>query len=55
MRRIRCRADAIRVEVKPAVVRGFNGVMLGKRPVLVASDGAVCFRTSILPAGHSDS
>jgi hypothetical protein len=48
------RASATKVTVRPGVIRGFDGVMLGKRPVLVFADGAVDYRTSVVPAPRYD-
>jgi hypothetical protein len=48
------REQATKVSVQPGVVRGFDGVMLGKLPVLVSADGAVQYRTSIIPAREYD-
>ena len=44
------RAETTRVKVEPGVIRGFDAVMLGKLPVLVAADGAINYRTSVMPA-----
>lgn len=48
------RASATRVAVAPCVIRGFDGVMLGKLPVFVFADGAIDYRTSVVPAHQYD-
>lgn len=54
--RLECarRINATRVMVQPGVIRGFDGVMMGKLPVLVFADGAVSYRTTVVPALHYD-
>jgi hypothetical protein len=49
------RSAATRVEVLPGVVRGFDALMAGKTPVLIAADGAVPYRTWLRPAPAYDS
>lgn len=49
------REQTTKLSVLPGVVRGFDAVMLGKLPVLVSADGAVPYRTSIIPAPRYDS
>ena len=48
------RAATTLVSVPVGVIRGFDAVMLGHKPVLVSADGAVPFRTSVVPAGNYD-
>ena len=48
------RERATKVSVRPGVLRGFDAVMVGKRPVLVSADGAVPYRTSVTPASQYD-
>lgn len=40
-------ASSVRVTTQPGVIRGFDGVMLGKLPILMSADGAVPFRTMV--------
>ncbi len=54
VREARRRADSTRVEVTPGVIRGFDALFAGKAPVLIAADGGLPYRTSVVPVARYD-
>ncbi len=49
-------AQSVRVEVAPGVIRGLDGLIAAKTktPVLIAADGSVPYRTSVVPVAAYD-